>query len=117
MSAVKKCFSYNVGDCKLSMKKNGCKLYHPEECCQLFNCIYRDCPKRHPRTCKFGETCIFLNVHINISPALARSAGLAMWREPQRGLLGQIRDKLTLRLQDMAGSKHTYRDTQPALNG
>ena len=45
MSAVKKCSYSNVGSCKFSRKENGCKLYHPEECCQLINCIDRDCPK------------------------------------------------------------------------
>ena len=59
MSGRKKCTFYNVGYCKYSRKENGCKLYHPEKCCQLLNCFDRECPRRHPRTCRFGETCLF----------------------------------------------------------
>lgn len=61
MLGGKKCTFYNVGYCKYSRKENGCKLYHPEECCQLLNCIDRYCPRRHPRVCRFGETCLFQN--------------------------------------------------------
>ena len=61
MSGVKKCSYYNVDHCKFPRKENGCKIYHPEECCQLLNFIDTDCLRRQPRTCKFGETCIFQN--------------------------------------------------------
>ena len=55
-----KCYHYNSGYCKLVKRERGCKLYHPETNCEIINCKDKECPDRHPRPCKFGDTtCIF----------------------------------------------------------
>ena len=59
MSDLKKCSYFNVGYCKFSKKEGSCKWYHPEESCNLNKCFDKNCPKRHPKTCKYGEICIF----------------------------------------------------------
>ena len=54
-----KCSHYNSGYCKFAKKERGCRFFHPEATCELPNCRNRNCPDRHPRSCKFGDTCIF----------------------------------------------------------
>ena len=54
-----KCSYYNSGYCKFTKKEKGCKFYHPEETCYIPNCNNKKCPARHPKSCKFGDTCVF----------------------------------------------------------
>ena len=54
-----KCSYYSSGYCKLSRKPKGCRLFHPETNCLDKNCRNKDCSKRHPHTCRFGQTCRF----------------------------------------------------------
>lgn len=54
-----KCSHYNSGYCKFAKKERGCRLFHLEATCELPNCRNKKCPDRHPRSCKFGDTCIF----------------------------------------------------------
>ena len=48
---------YNSGFCNFSRKLNGCRHYHAETNCEEQNCRIRSCPRRHPKKCKFGQTC------------------------------------------------------------
>ena len=34
-------------------------VFHPEESCNLKKCFDKNCPKIPPKTCKYGEICIF----------------------------------------------------------
>ena len=54
-----KCSHFNSGYCKFAKKEKGCKFYHPQTTCELPNCKDKKCPARHPRSCKFGDTCSF----------------------------------------------------------
>ena len=54
-----KCSHYNSGHCKFAKKENGCKLYHPETICEILNCKNKKCSSRHPRPCKYGDSCVF----------------------------------------------------------
>ena len=63
---------YNVWYCR--DHDNGCKFLHPEESCNIENCDFRSCPKRHQRDCKFykfwgfckrGTNCQFKHVKNN----------------------------------------------------
>merc|ERR1712034_18438 len=51
------CIYNNRGHCK---NGNLCFFRHYNEICSKFeNCIETNCPKRHPKTCKYGSTCTF----------------------------------------------------------
>ena len=54
-----KCSYNNSGYCKFSRSKTGCKRYHPTEICQINSCASKTCPQRHPKTCKYGENCMY----------------------------------------------------------
>ena len=47
------CKFFNTGFCKY---KERCKFVHAEEVCEG-KCNTKDCCKRHPKSCKFGEKC------------------------------------------------------------
>ena len=49
-----KCAHFNKGFCKYTNK--GCKFLHPTE---NWACDLKECPKRHPRTCKYGSQCTY----------------------------------------------------------
>ena len=44
------CKFHQFGHCKFGSM---CRKFHTEETCNTFKCIIKDCPKRHPRQCKF----------------------------------------------------------------
>ena len=56
MLSKKKCKFFDKGFCKLS--ERGCQFYHPKETCQDW-CEKSGCPKRHPKTCRYGYRCKF----------------------------------------------------------
>ena len=49
----KVCHFYNSGYCKF---QKDCKFFHAEERCEG-ECSGKNCRKRHPKLCKFGEKC------------------------------------------------------------
>ena len=51
------CFHNNVGYCKY---RDHCQYQHFTEICQKTVCRDKTCKFRHPRSCKFGEHCRFL---------------------------------------------------------
>ena len=54
-----KCGHYNSGYCKFMKKENGCKYFHPDKTCERPTCKDKKCSDRHPKPCKFGDTCLF----------------------------------------------------------
>ena len=58
-ASERKCLYYNSGYCKFSKREYGCKKYHPEQNCKITGCKDKACPFRHPKKCKFAETCRF----------------------------------------------------------
>ena len=56
-----KCTHYNSGFCKFKKKETGCKFFHPEKTCERPTCKDKNCSYRHPKPCKFGDTCLFQN--------------------------------------------------------
>ena len=65
----------NFGYCKFETK---CKKQHFENVCENIDCD-KKCPKRHPKTCKFGRRCKFLKKNVcsfsqsNLSTELSQS--------------------------------------------
>ena len=51
------CYYNNVGYCKF---RDQCRHRHFKEICQKVICRDIKCQSRHPRTCKYGESCKFL---------------------------------------------------------
>ena len=56
---LKNCSHYNSGFCRYIKKENGCKHFHPKEICETTVCKDKDCPKRHPKRCRYLEECRF----------------------------------------------------------
>ena len=54
-----KCSHYNSGHCKFVKKEKGCKFHHNERVCEIQNCKDKKFSGRHPKSCKFGDTCRF----------------------------------------------------------
>ena len=52
MSEIR-CKFHNTGYCKYEVR---CKFAHPKDTCDA-TCNGVECPKRHPRPCKFGSKC------------------------------------------------------------
>ena len=57
MTAEKKqmvCKYFNSGYCKFS---GDCKYAHPKENCESSGCKNKECYKRHPKECRYGNKC------------------------------------------------------------
>ena len=52
------CYYNNVGYCKF---RDQCRHRHFTDICQKVICRDKKCQSRHPRTCKYGESCKFLS--------------------------------------------------------
>ena len=47
-----KCRYFNSGYCKYRQKR---KFSHPNNICKEINCEKENCPKRHPKACKYQK--------------------------------------------------------------
>ena len=55
------CYHNNKGYCCYGQK---CRFQHYKETCSKSICKDKECPKRHPKHCKWGERCKFLRKNI-----------------------------------------------------
>ena len=49
---IRKCKYYNTGFCKYRQR---CRFKHPEENCKDQHCGGKECPRRHPKQCKWSQ--------------------------------------------------------------